>query len=189
MIHDGSRVPFEGMNRIAYSPYCKYAYIFHSYPIYYAELKQNTDIGLNKEIDMNIFDILNVKGHFEEYNGKIISYVNVKDVARGIGMSHVKVDRRRKMLSTRGEQPFYTIEEFRWNRLKDYYERVVNDMKKTKHWLLPLVTPFNKDGDMLTFIAIGICNICTNDKASYFRMATLERLTIMVDEENKRREN
>ena len=182
MVHDGSRVPFEGMNRIAYSPYCKYAYIFHSYPIYYAELKQNTDIGLNKEIDMNIFDILNVKGHFEEYNGKLISFVNVKDVARGIGMSHF----HRKFSHTGVGKDY---EEFKWYRLQKYYDRVINDMKKTKHWLLPLVTPFNKDGDMLTFVAIGICNICTNDKASYFRMATLDRLTMMADEENKRREN
>lgn len=178
--YDGSRMPFDGMNRIPYSPYCKYAYIFYNPMIYQAQ-------AINSDIDMNIFDILNVRGHFEEYNGKLISFVNVKDVARGIGMSHIKRRTGRVVDPTRGVQEYY--EEFRWERLQKYYDRVVNDMKKTKHWLLPLVTPFNKDEDMLTFVAIGICNICTNDKASYFRMATLDRLTMMADEENKKRNN
>lgn len=144
----------------------------------------NEDI-LNKEVEIDIFGVLGVKGHHEEYMGRIITYVNTRDVARGIGMSHIK-QTSGGFIHTRVDKKYY-YEEFKWYRFKKYYDRVVENMKKINHPLLPIVKPFDKNQDTLLYIALGICDICTNDYALYFKNAVLTRLMVLTEEENMKR--
>lgn len=138
---------------------------------------QASPIEATKQIDtINILDILSCSGYCEIVGDRICVYVLARDIAIGGGLDFDD----NKVSATGGRN---TYESIRWNRFKEYFDRVIEEFRRSTPEILPYIQPLDINSYILLEVALGILNQCRNDKAVQFRGKLMTQAAIWIRDE------
>ena len=176
--YNGTRMPFEDMNRVPYNPYCKYSYIFYNSPIYRAEPVQQSEI-----LDFGFFNIENVRGYYKiDENGNKIRLVNAEDIARGAGLT--RINKKTYAPTSRRANEEYEYESIRWSEINQYAQSRLPYLQQAgiDPMLLQYIQfPLNKESYIPIELAVQIISCADSEQAKLFQAIISIKIAKEID--------
>lgn len=123
--------------------------------------------NINDIDQINIFDIINVRGYCVWINGVLRTFVRTEDIARESGLTK---ENTKSYTSNNGHVEEYRYETIRWDRFESYMNDAINMLKSINPDIIPLIQPdLIRTGYIPCELALMILMKCNNGKALEFQ--------------------